>query len=904
MSFQDQIDPTASASSFIAGNYTFWTIIPAGQASSYQVVDVPTVNSFPSGLPGLDNDTFDDTKSYQLSAGNTQIWAVDNRTGVASELAEGAVSISSVQDEYVQITTTPAQSYMYYYLVGSGTWGGDSTYGYYTASYITDQYDYNVGATENAAFRRTSDLQLVTTASGNSIGADVVTGEIFRSVYSGYNHTHHSEIKASDTDDAVTTNTSENTYHTDTSVAGTLAILKINPATQATTINLREDRSGNITTVAQTGSINYTDTVAGTASAAIQSQTVTAVDGAGHTVILSSAQITALEAAFHIGAITGDGSAGSINWSYDPHGTSLNFLTSGETIAINTTVQVTDQGISQTASVAVGLTGPAGAAAGFDTRNFPGLPTTAWLANNTNLQWVDYYLTPAPDQSNALGWMGNRVALQNQGWRLAPIFVGRQTDLDPAMAALDPNTDLPIHNLIENHLPAANQGKKDADKARDLLQSEGFSPGTTVYLDIESAGQYVNGDADLKTYIQNWCAEIGSDGYGAGVYCPKTAASIISSLVPGARLMVASTGQSTSLMANIDATTATGAPLAGYLFPEADPSRSGASTATSWQYILDQFLTLPTSVYANQFLQLDLTTTRTTPIAGDILNSGTASVTWANPSTGEVGVWTTASATASWTGIGVGSTTMLVAGIGDFTGNGTSDILWQNPTNNLVGAWLMNNGQPTWQLIDQGSTTMNVAGIGDFYGNGTDDILWQNPTNNLVGMWQMNSGRDTWQLVGQGSTTMNVAGVGDFNGDGTSDILWENPTNNLVGMWGMNGSSLTWSLIDQGSTSMKIVGMGDFTGSGTDDILWENPSNGVVGFWGMSNGQDTSWNVVGTASTSYQVADIGDYYGNGTDDILWRDGTTGDTGIWAMNDGQATWRDLGISSTSFNTVKA
>jgi hypothetical protein len=71
----------------------------------------------------------------------------------------------------------------------------------------------------------------------------------------------------------------------------------------------------------------------------------------------------------------------------------------------------------------------------------------------------------------------------------------------------------------------------------------------------------------------------------------------------------------------------------------------------------------------------------------------------------------------------------------------------------------------------------------------------------------------------------------------------------------------------------------------------------------MSNGQATSWNVVGTASTAYQVAGIGEYYGNGTDDILWRNATTGDVGVWAMNNGQATWHDLGISATSFNTVR-
>jgi hypothetical protein len=82
---------------------------------------------------------------------------------------------------------------------------------------------------------------------------------------------------------------------------------------------------------------------------------------------------------------------------------------------------------------------------------------------------------------------------------------------------------------------------------------------------------------------------------------------------------------------------------------------------------------------------------------------------------------------------------------GDFTDNGTSDILWENPTNGVVGDWLMNNNQPTWQQIGVGSTTMNVAGVGDFTGTGADDILWQNPTNNYVGIWQMQNNVPTWE---------------------------------------------------------------------------------------------------------------------------------------------------------------
>jgi hypothetical protein len=297
--------------------------------------------------------------------------------------------------------------------------------------------------------------------------------------------------------------------------------------------------------------------------------------------------------------------------------------------------------------------------------------------------------------------------------------------------------------------------------------------------------------------------------------------------------------------------------------------------------------------------------TTVTALAPDDFNGdGMSDVLWFNPTNDTMGDWLMNNGTPAWQVVGQGSSTVNAEGFGDFTGNGTSDILWENPTNGLVGDWLMTNNQPAWQQIGQGSTTMSIVGVGDFNGDGTDDILWQNPANNYVGIWQMQNNVPTWEAIGYGSTTVNIAGVGDFTGNGKDDILWENPTNGVVGMWAINGSTPSWSQIGQGSTTMNIVGVGDFTGNRTDDVLWENLSNGTVGFWGMTNGLATSWNVVATASTSYQVAGIGDYYGGGTDDILWRNASTGDVGVWQMNNGQATWHDLGISATSFNTVRA
>ena len=66
----------------------------------------------------------------------------------------------------------------------------------------------------------------------------------------------------------------------------------------------------------------------------------------------------------------------------------------------------------------------AGSAPGFDTRDFPGLGAMATWMRESPYVWAGYYL-PAPCfAGNA--WVGNRAALEAQGWGLAPLYVGQQ----------------------------------------------------------------------------------------------------------------------------------------------------------------------------------------------------------------------------------------------------------------------------------------------------------------------------------------------------------------------------------------------------------------------------------------------------------------------------------------------
>jgi hypothetical protein len=142
--------------------------------------------------------------------------------------------------------------------------------------------------------------------------------------------------------------------------------------------------------------------------------------------------------------------------------------------------------------------------AGLDRRDFPGMDIMKTLITDTNLVWIGYYLTPAPSQGHKLGWMGTRAALVEQGWGLAPIYVGQQ---DPAAG--------PNNSTVLTH----DQGRADALDAATMMAAEGFAQPSTVYLDIEVGGPL---STDMLTYVTAWLAGIRDEGLVPGVYCSVT----------------------------------------------------------------------------------------------------------------------------------------------------------------------------------------------------------------------------------------------------------------------------------------------------------------------------------------------------------------------------------------------
>src|SRR6202035_2861613 len=106
-----------------------------------------------------------------------------------------------------------------------------------------------------------------------------------------------------------------------------------------------------------------------------------------------------------------------------------------------------------------------------------------------------------------------------------------------------------------------------ANSAIPLLREEGFSAGTTVYLDIETSGPQSTPELN---YIKDWCSAVSSAGYQPAIYCLTSAYTSISATEPSVPYWIANP---------IHDPQTTTTP-----FPAPDPSGSGVSNATVWQY--------------------------------------------------------------------------------------------------------------------------------------------------------------------------------------------------------------------------------------------------------------------------------------------------------------------------------
>jgi Domain of unknown function (DUF1906) len=187
--------------------------------------------------------------------------------------------------------------------------------------------------------------------------------------------------------------------------------------------------------------------------------------------------------------------------------------------------------------------------AGFDRDDCPDLAMMARLKADTNLEWCGFYL-PAPSQSGAT-WKGKRAALVEQGWGLAPIFVGQQI-MGPG-----------------SHLVTMRQGRIDGLAACAALVAEGFPRGSWVYLDLENGPPF---RPEQQGYVGEWVDAVEGDGFKAGIYCSFLFAGEVRALCPSARIWV------------FHVKTTAPHVVGGSAFPGYDPADSGCVYASLWQH--------------------------------------------------------------------------------------------------------------------------------------------------------------------------------------------------------------------------------------------------------------------------------------------------------------------------------
>ena len=209
-------------------------------------------------------------------------------------------------------------------------------------------------------------------------------------------------------------------------------------------------------------------------------------------------------------------------------------------------------------------------AAGFDVGSWPSNGTNVMNAlwNNTNLSSVLFYLSPAPDRpqwSTLASWMGQNIrgTLAGQGWNVIPVFEGAQQNF----------TGIPDANGHVFLPPSIAGAAADAFTAQSELRSEGFAPGITVYLAIETPGAL--SPAELN-YIGTWCSDVAAFGYKPGVYCFASQPTQILPFV------------STSTTFWITHNTIT-VPNGANIIPTPDPSGSGYAFANAWQYQINNY---------------------------------------------------------------------------------------------------------------------------------------------------------------------------------------------------------------------------------------------------------------------------------------------------------------------------
>ncbi len=135
--------------------------------------------------------------------------------------------------------------------------------------------------------------------------------------------------------------------------------------------------------------------------------------------------------------------------------------------------------------------------AGFDTSKYPGNDAMQAWKDASPYSFVGYYLKTRCHPGAS--WMGTRPTLEQMGWGIAVLYVGRQAEGPCSSGAL-----------------SRAAGVADALDALQKTGDEGFSPGAVIYLDIEPMSAIPDG---MFEYMRGWLSQFVGAGFAPGIYC-------------------------------------------------------------------------------------------------------------------------------------------------------------------------------------------------------------------------------------------------------------------------------------------------------------------------------------------------------------------------------------------------
>lgn len=147
---------------------------------------------------------------------------------------------------------------------------------------------------------------------------------------------------------------------------------------------------------------------------------------------------------------------------------------------------------------------------GFDTHTYPGTETMrAWKkAPGAPYSWVGFYL-PSPCHADD-SWIGKRDTLSQMGWGMAIVYVGQQTwGKTPRRLTSAQRAAIKKKTKCSADLLSAEEGTSDADDATTIAKSEGFAPGSVVFLDLERMEKIPDG---MREYYRAWTARMLQNG--------------------------------------------------------------------------------------------------------------------------------------------------------------------------------------------------------------------------------------------------------------------------------------------------------------------------------------------------------------------------------------------------------